>query len=204
MPRPSARSRVPTAADGFGRIRARAATRATSRSPRPASPLSGQRTTALGRVSPARQVVDLVHHQQVAMAAEFGQAEVRGRRHALIRGDVLIQPATGVRLIFGRAHPERVAQVGTPGGVSEGFLRLQPQAVARHHPAYPLDHPRWAPAHAPSASAAAICTARCYCCRHIAQRRLARSDSASNAEHLALVGTQRSSSGRGHARRDGP
>ena len=81
----------------------------------------------------------LVDHQQVAMSAEGGEVQVRGRGDALVGRHVAGQAPAGVaRGIVGSPDRQVVPQGLPPGRVGEDLLGLQPQAVARHHPADPL------------------------------------------------------------------
>jgi hypothetical protein len=45
--------------------------------------------------------MDLINHEQGAMAAEFGQMQVRGRRNRLVRGDVPSQAPARVWFVVG-------------------------------------------------------------------------------------------------------
>jgi hypothetical protein len=79
--------------------------------------------------------VHLVHHEQRAMAPELGQVQIRGGGHALVGGDVAGEPPARIGGVIGDAHRQAVAQRLTPVRVGEGFLGLEPQAVAWHDPA---------------------------------------------------------------------
>ena len=83
-------------------------------------------------------MVNLVHHQQGTVAPELGEMQVWRRRHSLVGGDVARQPAAWIGGIVGRPHRQRMRQGRAPGRIGERLLGLQPQAVARHHPAHPL------------------------------------------------------------------
>ena len=62
-------------------------------------------------------------------------------RDRLVGGDVAGEAAARVGRVVGRAQRQRVAERRAPGRVGERLLGLQAQAVARHHPAHPLDQP---------------------------------------------------------------
>ena len=84
-------------------------------------------------------MMHLIHHEQGAMAAEFGQMQVRCRRDGLVRGDVPGQAPAGVWFVVGCTNGEGVAERGSPDRVGKRFLRLEAEAVAGHDPANPLD-----------------------------------------------------------------
>ncbi len=94
----------------------------------------------IGRhVGQGGQVVHLVQHQQGAVAAELRQVQVGGSGDGLVGGDVALQAAGRVGGVVGGAHRDGVAERAAPGRVSERFLGLLAQAVARHHPADALN-----------------------------------------------------------------
>ena len=59
----------------------------------------------------------------------------------LIRGDVALHATAWVGSVVGCPERHGVVQHGAPRRVGERFLRLQAEAVARHHPADTVDDP---------------------------------------------------------------
>ena len=137
MLRPSARCSVP---DSSRRRRA-VSSRGSSARLQPAGEVGrGRVRQGIGRhVGQSRQVVHLVEHQQGAVAPELRQVQVGGSSDGLVGGDIALQATGRVGGIIGGAHGDGVAERAAPGRVSERFLGLLAQAVARHHPAHALD-----------------------------------------------------------------
>jgi len=67
--------------------------------------------------------------------------QIRRAGDALVCGDVAGEASARIRCVVGCAQRERVIERGPPGGIGERFLCLEPQAIARHYPADPLDDP---------------------------------------------------------------
>ena len=88
-----------------------------------------------------RQVMDLVDHQQRAMAPELAQMQVGRGGNALVSGDIAGQASARVRRIVGRPERQGVTERRAPRRIGKGLLGLQAQRVARHYPADPLDKP---------------------------------------------------------------
>ena len=84
-------------------------------------------------------MVHLVEHQQGAVAAELRQVQVGRGGDGLVGGDVALQATGRVGGVVGGPHRDGVAERAAPGRVSESFLGLLAQAVARHHPADTLN-----------------------------------------------------------------
>ena len=84
----------------------------------------------------------LVDHEQRAMSAELGEMQVGCGGDTLIGGNVALQSAAWIGSVVGGPERDGVVQHPPPRRVGERFLRLQAQAVARHHPADTVDDPR--------------------------------------------------------------
>ena len=139
-----------------------------------------------------RQVVHFVYNQQRAMAAELGQMQVGRSGDALVRGDVALQAAARVGRVVSGTNRQGVAQDRAPGRVGEGLFGLQPQAVARDHPADAVDDPAGQHCLGRDDRQQRFATARRDCCQNVGDlRRLAARDCPDDGSDLGLVGAQR-------------
>jgi hypothetical protein len=141
-------------------------------------------------------MVDLVHHQQRAVAAELGQMQVRGGGDGLVGGDVALQATAGVGGVLGGAHRQAMTKRLAPGGICEGLLGLQAQAVARHDPADALHHAGRDEAGGGNHRQEALAAARCHRGEDVAQAlRLVGGNGGNDAGDAALMRAE----GSGHA-----
>ena len=143
--------------------------------------------------------MELIHHQQRAPATDLGQMQLRRSRNGLVGRDVPGQAPARVGLVLSRANCQIVVECAAPVRVGEGLLGLKPQAVARHHPAHPLDNAGPDEMGAGDHGQKRLAPARCHGREHVGDAgRLSGCECGHEAEHLTLMRAQRASS-EGHA-----
>jgi hypothetical protein len=114
---------------------------------RPASSVVGGRGAVVVRAQ-GRQVVHLVHHEQVPVAAELGEMQVGRRGDALVGGDVAREAAAGIGRVLGGADregwPSAARQPGSAKASSACRRRLSRGTTQQTRSQTPASMSAWA------------------------------------------------------------